>query len=345
MNLPEEFVISKFYELGYWVTFSKYNQTYNCACPICREGKSFHKKKRCYYLPKRDLIYCHNCGWSSKPYKWIRQVSGQTDADILKELQEGDYDVGIDWGDKREDVLIEVPTLPDDCINLSDPSQVEYYKENNIVRGALALIKERRLDQAVNRCKNLYISLKDKVHRHRLIIPFLDANGDIVHYQSRKIFPFDKKEKYISKVNSERTIFNLDRVDSELDDVFIFEGPFDSFFVKNGIAVGGINESKKLFSARQEEQMEHSLRFFNRIWVLDSQWLDTTSLQKTEMLLNQNEAVFIWPQHLGSKYKDFNETCVAVGLNEISSKFIKENAFRSLEGVLKLKEIERYVRR
>lgn len=341
MNLPEDFVISKFYEYGYRVKYNRFNNTYNCACPICREGKSFNKKRRCFYIPKNNLIFCHNCGWSSRPYNWIRQVSGLSDAELFKEIDEGDYDVGIQWEDKKEKE--QVPTLPEDSINLFDPNQVEYYKSDGLIRKVVRFIEDRRLDTAVNKPRALYFSLKDKVHKFRLVIPFFDTEGELVYYQSRKLFDFDKKEKYISKTGGQRTIFNIDKVDSSLDEVFIFEGPIDACFTKNGIAIGGINVSSQLFSQLQEEQMK-SLMFFKKIWVLDSQWLDETSLEKTEILLRERERAFIWPENVGTRYKDFNEMCVALRLNEIHGDFIKKNTFEGLEGVLKLTAIKRRVR-
>jgi hypothetical protein len=342
MNLPEEFVIGKFYEYGYRVTHSKYNDTYNCACPICREGKSFHKKKRCFYIPKKGLIYCHNCGWSSQPYKWIREVSGMSDKELLNEIKEGDYDT-VDLEEKSVHVLEgDIPSLPEDSINLSDPHQVEYYKDSNIVDAAIKIVESRRLFTAINRCKNVYVSLKDKVHRHRLIIPFLDTNSDIIFYQSRRIFKFDKKEKYISKVGGERSVFNIDQVTSDIDDIYIFEGPLDAFFTRNGVAVGGVTEGHNLLSQKQDEQM-NKLPFFHRVWVLDSQWLDKTSLKKTRMLLDKGADVFIWPRDLGIRYKDFNEVCSSLELNEIRSSFIRNNTFTSIEGILRLNKIEKSI--
>lgn len=342
MNLPEDFVISKFYEYGHRVKYYRYNDSYVCACPICREGKSFHKKRRCFYIPKKSLIYCHNCGWSSRPYNWIKKVSGVSDAELIKEIQNCDFDIGVTWEDKVEENVV-VPSLPEDCINLSDRQQIDYYSGDQMVQEAVKFIKTRHLDKACNKPRSFYFSLKDKVHRHRLIIPFFDVEGELEFYQSRKIFKFDQKEKYISKVGGERTIFNIDQVEPGVGHVFVFEGPIDACFVKSGIAVGGINEHKGLFSPLQEKQM-NQLMFYEKIWVLDSQWLDKTSLIKSELLLKEGESVFIWPEHIGTRYKDFNETCVAQGLYEISSAFIKKNTFKGIEGVLKLAAIKQYVR-
>ena len=63
---------------------------------------------------------------------------------------------------------IQVETLPKDSINLSDKFQLDYYNSNSVVTAVRYLIKERRLDTAVNKPNNLYVSLVDKVHKNRL---------------------------------------------------------------------------------------------------------------------------------------------------------------------------------
>lgn len=50
-HLPEQYVIKKFYEYGYGVTYSPGDNTYNCSCPVCYEGKSFGKKKALLLSP------------------------------------------------------------------------------------------------------------------------------------------------------------------------------------------------------------------------------------------------------------------------------------------------------
>ena len=92
-NLPKEYVIKKFYEYGYGVEYIKSNDSYHCSCPICMEGKSFGKKKRCWYIPSKNLIYCHNCGWSSRPLKWIMRAGDITYSDIQNELISEEYTI------------------------------------------------------------------------------------------------------------------------------------------------------------------------------------------------------------------------------------------------------------
>ena len=313
---------------------------YQCSCPVCRETL---KKKRCYYIPKNDNIYCHNCGWSSKPWKWIIEVSGCTNQDIINEVK--DYDVSIDIGKEEEvKVAIQTSTLPEDSINFSDTFQLDYYGDNNVITACKHIIKSRRLDTAVNRPDNLYVSLKDVVHKNRIVIPFVNERGEVEFYQTRTVLDRDKKDrpKYLGKVGSEKTLFNIDKVSSDHDKVYIFEGPIDAFFVKNSVAVAGITERGRSFTTRQEEQLNGTLKWYDKVWILDSQWGDRASMVKSEALLNQGETVFIWPETLGRKYKDFNDLAIAANKDEISWEWIQKNTFHGLEGIVKMSEIKRY---
>ena len=340
ISLPREYVVAKFYEFGRSPIYNKFNNVYQCSCPVCRESL---KKKRCYYIPDNENIYCHNCGWSSKPWKWVREVSGLSNQQIIDEVK--DYDVSIDIG-KVEEVRekVQVSTLPEDSINFSDTHQLEYYKDNHIIRACKHIIKSRRLDTAVNRPDNLYVSLKDMVHKNRIVIPFVNERGEIEFYQTRTVKTSDlrTKPKYLGKVGAEKTLFNIDKVTSEHDKVYIFEGPIDAFFVRNSVAVAGITERGRSFTTRQEEQLNGTLKWYDKVWILDSQWGDRASMIKSEALLNQGETVFIWPETLGRKYKDFNDLAIAANKDEISWDWIQKNTFQGLEGIVKMSEVKRY---
>ena len=204
-DLPIDYVVSKFYELGYKVSHNKYNNTYNSCCPICKEGKSWGRKRRCFYIPENDNIFCHNCGSSFKPYTWIRQVSGMTDDEIRKDIENNLVSVDLIFDTPK--IPKKIPSLPEDSINLSDPTQLEFYKNNHIVQTAIAYIKGRRLNTAINKPSAFFISLSDYTHKNRLVIPFLNTTGKFIHYQSRRIFEWDERPNYLSKFKYDYWIF------------------------------------------------------------------------------------------------------------------------------------------
>lgn len=342
MLLPQEYIIQKYYQYAGYPKFKRYTNTYEACCPICREGNSWGKKKRSYYLVDKNAICCHNCGWYSNPFKWIQEVSGLTENEILKESKNFDI-VSLDLLQEEEKPkTYTVKRLPKDSINLFDETQVEYYKDEQIVNDAMDLIKKRKLDIAINRPPTLWLSLTDKIHKNRLIIPFYNSLNEIVFYQSRTILKNDLRlyPKYLSKVNSERALYGLNNITLDLDNIFIFEGPIDAFFVKNGTAVCGIQEnSSNMFSRFQEEQIS-TFNILNRVWVLDNQWTDTASKKKTKKLIEAGQTVFIWPEKL-KPFKDINDYCMVKNLASIEPEFILEHSFYGLKAELALANINR----
>ena len=338
MQLPESYITSKFYQFAGSPKYNRFTKTYQASCPICREGKSWLKKRRLYYIPDHNSVFCHNCGWKSTPYKWIKHVTGLSFEEIKKDSLE--YDT-IDIN-KSTDVatIVDVPTLPGDCINLYNEAQNAFYKDNEIVQKALKYIQKRRLHTAINKPESLYLCFdKLQTHDKRIIIPFFDHNNKIIFYQSRGFIDGDNRPKYLSKC-SERSLFNMNKIDSSNENIFVFEGPINAFFVKNSTAVGGIQDrSNILFSNLQTSQIDLLGKFYNLIWVLDSQWLDLASYNKTKKLIEMKQRVFIWPENVGKKFKDFNDICIALQMNEVSSKFILDNTFEGLAAQVALSSI------
>jgi hypothetical protein len=203
----------------------------------------------------------------------------------------------------------ELPDLPTDSINLTDESQICFYKQNKTVQKCLDYIKERKLDVAPNKPNTFYISLSDFSHKNRLCIPFYDRKNKIVFYQTRCLE--NKNPKYLGKYGYDKTIFNFNKIDESFPYIFIFEGPIDSMFVKNGVAAAGLNLTK----IQNDQLAEYP--FHKRIWVLDNPSFDESSKIKITELLNKGENVFRWPANM--PYKDFNEMIMFEDLKQIST--------------------------
>ena len=339
MNLSVEYALQKYLQHAGYPKFKKSTQVYEAGCPICREGSSWGKKRRSYYVLKDNVICCHNCGWYGSPFKWLVEVTQMTQQEIVDEQKEimGTHTISDIVGMLNDTELkpkTNDETLPHDSINLSDTHQLRYHKNNPHIKVCLDIIASRRLDTAANRPRTLWVSLSDFIHKNRLIIPFYSNSNDIIYYQSRSTDPNDNRPKYLSKINSDKTLFNINQITPDSDNIYIVEGPIDSFFLKNSVAVAGIQEnSSHLFSAEQRNQI-NKLPFFNHTWVLDSQWLDSASMKKTKKLIDQNQNVFIWPKEIGTQYKDLNEMCMRYNLDCIDEKFIIQNTYTGLKAKL-----------
>ena len=56
--IPKSYIIQKFYQYAGYPRFNKVSNTYYGCCPICREGKSWGKKRRLYYVVDDNTLYC-----------------------------------------------------------------------------------------------------------------------------------------------------------------------------------------------------------------------------------------------------------------------------------------------
>lgn len=317
-KIPSQYVLNKFLSFSIDPIHRKSDNTYNAGCPVCREGKSLGKKKRLFFYPESNTFHCFNCSKTWSSFTWITQVCGLSKDEMDSEILTNDNFISID---KRLLGVLnqnkkQIPDLPYDSINLFDESQINFYNKNLYFDKALKYIKERRLYCAINKPNNLYISLSDFLHKNRLCIPFYDRNKKIVFYQTRSLD--NTNPKYLGKAGHEKTIFNLDKIDINFPYIFIFEGPIDSMFVKNGVAAAGLTLTKT-----QNIQLSE-FPFHKRIWVLDNPIIDESSKNKISELLTRGEKVFRW--NSGS-YKDFNEMAMFEELNEISSDFILNSLY------------------
>lgn len=335
-NIPLEYIVDKIYKLARRVEYKPNQQIYNFSCPSCNEGKS-KTKRRGYYFLKENYFYCQNCQKSWSPINWIIEIDHSSFKEILKEANEhiNTFNEIID----RQPISI-TPTvkskqysLPYDSINLSDPIQLQYYKDNKEVQLCLNYIKNRRLNTAINRPKTFYISLSDHIHKNRLCIPFYDISGKIVYYQTRALHDKDAEiAKYFSKKDSDKTLYGINNISSTLEYIFIFEGPIDSMFCQNAVAACGLT-----LTTLQEEQLD-KYRMFDKIWVLDNQLDNIDVVTKYKELIDAGRNVFFWPKEF-KDYKDVNDVCVATEKNHIPPKFILNNTFSGMEAQLKLKEL------
>lgn len=327
MELPQSYIIDKFYLYSTKVTES---HTYlNGCCPICREGKSWGKKKRLFYFKKDDYFYCHNCARGWEPFFWIKEASGMSFKDIKEELGSEGYDTNYRLVfDSVEEKHFELPPLPGECVNLKDPLQLKYFSSYAIIQTALDYCKSRRLFSAVNAPKTLYCCLNDKIHKNRLIIPFF-KNGKVECYTSRKLLGSDDKAKYLLKSGSHKPIFNLENVDENFPYIFIFEGQIDSMFVKNGVAVSGIRLTNE-----QRDVLTREFPFHNLVWVLDNFRFEQDEV-KNEIIkkLKNGESVFLYPKDF-EKFKDFNEYCVKKEQDSVDPALVLSGCFTREKGIL-----------
>jgi len=319
VRIPESYVLSKFYSYSYDPVFRKHDGTYNAGCPVCKEGKSLGKKKRLFYYPESNTFHCFNCSKTWSAYSWITRVCDISKEELDYEISTNTFSIDLE---KRLNGFVpmskkELPDLPYDSINLFDETQQKFYAQNTIFKKALSYIKDRKLDIAINKSPKLFISLTDGLHKDRVCIPFYDLNNKIAFYQTRCLD--NSIPKYLGKKGYDKTLFGIERIDPNIPAIFIFEGPIDAMFVKNGVSAAGLN-----LTETQEQQLA-SFPFHEKIWVLDNPKFDTTAEEKTKEFVLNKKKVFKWKPEMS--YKDFNEMVMFEDINEINYNIIINNLY------------------
>jgi len=334
VELSTEYIIQQFYTYCKRPIYKKGQGVYNAECPVCKEGTSAGVKRRLFYFPDDHYFYCFNCSKSWTEFNWLREVTSDTPASILKNSKTHVVDLTERVFDEVEVVSTFVnDTLPGDAIDITDQQQLAHIKTNNTQKGrvlenVLEYCTERRLTTAINKPKGLYYTFNDRVHANRLIIPFYNEGGKLFTYQSRSLRG-DTFPKYITKVG-EKCLFGEDTVSDNIPYIFVLEGPIDSMFIRNGVGVGG--------STITERQSQFLHKHFDKqiIYIFDND-KDNPEMKKTVLkAIKAGKTVFIWPKEL-KQFKDVNEVCCHYKIDLIKEDYIVKNSFTGLEAEVKFR--------
>lgn len=346
IKLPEQYVIAKFNEYAGFVNATKGGTEYVGCCNMCREGKSWGKEKRLHYYTTSNKMHCYNCGYNESDIQYIMDSSFMSFAEVMRDSESYDT-IKLKKAEPKKVISKEVELkeeytspLPENAIDLLDINQLRFYKNNKVVKDAFNYLKNRGILKAINRPKTFYISLTDYLHKNRIVIPSYGLTGKIEHYQTRQLYPEEGLDvRYISKLHSNKTVFNIDKVSYDDMCIYIFEGAFNACFVKNGVAISGISLNKDDYLSTKQKAQLSAFTFHRKILVLDNQWVDKTSLEKSIAMVEKGEDVFIWPEKF-KKYKDINDLAIAAKLNEIRGSFFNLNVFPKEEALRILKSIK-----
>ena len=163
----------------------------------------------------------------------------------------------------------------------------------------------------------------------RLMIPFRDEKGEIFAYQGRAFG--DEKPKYITiKLDEDADkIYGLDKVTHDKP-VLVVEGPIDSMFLDNCIAVAGADFSKPL-SIGGRLMLNGELTI-----IFDNEPRNKEICKQIEKNISQGRNVVIWPDSM--KHKDINDMIIAGYTKEQVQQIITDNTFSGAAAQLRFTE-------
>jgi hypothetical protein len=290
---------------------------YNFRCPICGDSQKNKNKTRGYiYTVKNNTNFkCHNCGASLSFNNFLKEI----DLNLHKQYTLEKFKEGH----TGKNFVVEEPkfefTKPSfkKKLDLPKASEVPIAKE---------YLEKRKLNpdkfyfahkfkEWTNNQKPTFESIKRD--ECRIIIPLFDSANNLIGFQGRSLVP--NSVKYITVMLSDDApkIYGLDQVDSS-QPIYIVEGPFDSTFVQNAVAMCGSDVDIR------------ALGWSNYIYVFDNEPRNREIVNRIEKTINRGDKVIIWPTSI--EQKDINDMVLA-GLNVMD--VLKSSTYTGLEAKIK----------
>jgi len=131
----------------------------------------------------------------------------------------------------------------------------------------------------------------------RILIPLLTGNSDVIGFQGRLVGE-TRGLRYITIILDETLpkIYGLEHIDLNRK-YFVTEGPFDSMFLDNAIAVCGSD----VISTLEQIDADQKLAMI----VYDNEPRNPEIVAKMEKAIEKGWRICVWPQHV--TFKDIND--------------------------------------
>lgn len=289
---------------------------YNFRCPICGDSKKNKNKTRGYiYEVKSNTNFkCHNCGASMSLNNFLKEI----DVVLHKQYTMEKFKTGF----TGRNFVTEEPVFKFEPPKFKTKLNLPKASDNPRSAGYLT---SRKLDPSMfyyaknfkkftNRLKQTFDD--EKLDEERIVIPlFYEKN--LIGFQGRALGP--SKVKYITVMLDDNApkIYGLDTINKN-EKVFITEGPFDSTFIHNAIAMCGADADISNWG------------ICNPVWVYDNEPRNKEIVERISRTIDNGDSVVIWPTLI--EEKDINDM-VMLGLDVQS--VIESNIYSGLEAKLK----------
>ena len=323
-----DFVDSKFISLVS-SRLEKFKRTkadlFNFRCPICGDSSKNKTKTRGYLYPVKNNtnFKCHNCGASMSLSNFLKKIDPVLHKQYtMEKFKEGH--AGKNFSTPKPTLDFKKPVFKKKTkITLPKASENEAAKE---------YLVKRKLNpdkfyytSAFKKWANTLTKAFDSTQYDdaRIVIPLYTADGTLFGFQGRALGP--SKVKYITiMLNDDHPkVYGMDTVDTDKT-VYVVEGPFDSTFINNGIAMCGADVDL------------HSLHIRDLVYVYDNEPRNKEICARIEKAIKQGKKVVIFPTRIAQK--DINDM-VLDGV-EVNS-MLESNTYQSLTATIKYNEWKR----
>lgn len=313
--------------------FKQKSQNYwNFSCPICGDSKKDPRKARGYVLLHKNILMykCHNCGLSCNFGNLIKRLDGNLYSEYVLERYKENPSVYVDHAKLPLDILptpiIEpIDDVMDgaqriDTLPITHPA-LSYIVKRKIPREQWNLLYfAPKFKKFTNGIKKQFSNLKDD--HPRLIIPFFTKDGKCFAFQARAFGDEIPKYYTIKLDENEEKIYGLDRVDFSKR-ILVVEGPIDSLFIPNCIAVSGASFDTPTIRTL----------LTNATIIMDNEPRNKEIVKQFEGYINSGFTVCIWPD--SEEDKDINDMIKSGKSSESILETINNNTYTGIPAKLR----------
>jgi predicted RNA-binding Zn-ribbon protein involved in translation (DUF1610 family) len=290
---------------------------YNFRCPICGDSKKNKNKTRGYiYSVKTNTNFkCHNCGASMSFSNFLKHIDAPTHKQYSLEKFKGGHSGGRNFVVEEPKFKFEAPKFKK---SLSIPKAFENPKSNGYLTA-------RKLDTSkfyyASKFKKFVNTIKPtfddtRYDEERIIIPIY-YEKNLIGLQGRSIDP--NPVKYITVMFDDNApkIYGLDDV-KKSEAVYVTEGPFDSTFLRNAIAMCGADGDVGKWGIS------------NPVWIYDNEPRNREIVNRISRTIDRGDSVVIFPSSIDDK--DINDMVIS---GHDVQKIVECNTYSGLEAKLK----------
>ena len=290
---------------------------FNFRCPICGDSQKHKNKARGYfYQVKTNTNYkCHNCGASMSFNNFLKQI----DSTLHKQYTMEKFKEGF----TGRNFVVDEPKL--------EFTKPIFRKKIDLPRASEVPVARNYLEKRNLDASQFYFAAKFKewtnTQKHtfdtigrdesRIIIPMYDTDKNLIGFQGRSLGPNSVKYITVMLQDEAPKLFGLDKID-DTKPIYITEGPFDSTFLENSVAMCGSDLDIGSFG------------WSSYIWVFDNEPRNREIIERINKTIDRGDQIVIWPSNIHEK--DINDMVLS-GHNVKS--IVESNTYSSLKAKIK----------
>jgi hypothetical protein len=318
----------------------KDDNVWNMRCPLCGDSQKSKTKARGFILNKGKgyFFVCHNCNASLPFSRFLETVDPFSYNEYVREkfLEKAQNNTTKIVEPQPDIGKFIVPKF----IKFTAFSKLKKISQLHPDHPAKRYVVARKIPNEFHaklfyapKFKEWTNTIKpdkfdlEKPDEPRLVIPFLDQEKNVFAFQGRAFSPVEPRYITIILDEDKPKVYGLERINVR-QKIFIVEGPIDSMFLPNCLAMAGSHLDQTISKLNVSPE--------NIVIIYDNEPRNRDIVNAIDKCIKKGYNVCIWPKDVAEK--DINDMIkVGKSYGEIL-KIIERNSFKDLTAQLMLQQ-------